>query len=238
VSARAEIKLAVNPQTIVFPAFSISNGSTQPLYAQLTGSESDSVKIVSAQSTNELIRIEVNHDGFDGDPARQIKFTVLPGMSEGRFRERVVLTTDSTSIGTLSLFVTGEALGNIKVTPKHLPFGMIQAGRSVRRTIRLQATHDAFSFNVLGVKSTVDELVAEVTTITPGKEYMVNVVLPDDYPHDIVRGEIIITTDDKDQETVTVRVFGRAAGPTQKRQPAHPSLSAEPGAESDVLPAP
>jgi hypothetical protein len=238
VIARAEIKLAVKPQTVVFPAFSVSNGSTQPLYAQLTGSESDSVKIVSAQSTSELIRVEVNHEGFDGDPSRQIRFTVLPGMSEGRFRERVVLRTDSASISTLSLFVTGEALGNIKVTPKHLPFGMIHAGRSVRRTIRLQSTQDGFSFNVLGVKSTVDELVTDVTTITPGKEYRVNVVLPDDYPHAVVRGEIIITTDDKDQETVTVRVFGRAAGPMQKRQPAHSPLSSNPDAASDDLPAP
>jgi hypothetical protein len=167
------------------------------------------VNVTSIECPNKLISVEVNRSGFDGDPGRQVKFSVLPGMPIGRFRERVVLTTDSEKVPSLSLFVTGEVQGAISVTPRHLSLGTMQAGAPVRKTIRLQSTQPEAAFRVLDVKSTVEGMTTELVTVTPGREYQIAIGLAKGFIQPVVRGEIIITTDNRDQGTISVRVFGR-----------------------------
>jgi len=226
VRATVELVLAISPASIVFPAFAGAKGSTEPLYARISGSQSASASITAVECPSKLISVEVNRSGFDGDPDRQVKFSVLPGMPIGRFRERVVLTTDSDKVPSLSLFVTGEVLGAISVTPRHLPLGTIQAGTPVRKIIRLQSTQPDSEFRVVDVKSTVKGLTTELTTITPGREYQVTVGLAEGFSQTVIRGEIIITTDDKDQTNIAVRVFGRTL-------PARPSGQAAPADMSE-----
>ena len=219
VSATVEVVLAINPATIVFPDFIGNKGSNEPLYAGLTGSESATVKIVSVESAKKLINVEVNQSGFDGNPTRQIRFSVLPGMAVGRFRERVVLKTDNASVPTLNLYVIGEVTGNIIVNPRHLPLGTITPGNTSSKTISLKSASDAFTFKILDVSSTVAAITTELITITPGKDYQIVVSLPEGSTPSIVRGQIVIKTDDKDQETIEVQVFGRIAPVSPSNRP-------------------
>ncbi len=221
-SATVEVGLAINPETIVFPDVTGKDGSREPLYARLTGSESASVSILSAESANKLINVEINKNGFNDDPTRQIRFSVQPGMPVGRFRERVVFKTDNTSVPALNVNVMGEVTGTIIVTPRQLPLGTIAPGSTISKTISLKSAHDEYTFNVLDVSSTVKEIATELITVTKGKEYMINVSLPDGIPHPIVRGEIVIITDDKDQESIRVQIYGRAAPVPQNNRPGKP----------------
>ncbi len=223
VSAHVEMVLAIKPARIVIPRFIGKDGSTDPLYAQFTGTKSSSVNIVSVKSANKLLNIEINKDGFDGDSTRQIKIKVLPGMAVGRFREKVILKTDNTSVPTLQLYVMGESIGNITVNPRNLPLGTIGPESTTRKTIKLQSAKDTFTFNVVDVSSTVKEIATELITVTPGKEYQVVVSLPDGAPHPIIRGKIIIKTDTEEQKIITVRVFGHTTpvrGRTRSKSPA------------------
>ena len=231
VSATVEVALAIDPSTIVFPAFIGSGGSTEPLYAGITGKERASVTILSVESANKLINVEVNKGGFDNDPSRQIRFSVSPGMQVGRFREQVVFKTDNTSVPTLNVYVMGEVTGTITVTPRHLPLGTITPGSTVRKTIQLQSAAPAFTFNVVEVSSTVEGMATELITITPGKEYQVVVSMSGDSSRPIVRGEIVMKTDDPDQGIITVRVFGRSASKPVQAQPLMPVEPAAAGGE-------
>jgi hypothetical protein len=222
VRATVEMVLAISPAAIVFPPFAGSAGSAQPLYARISGSQSASTNITGVECSAKLISAEVNRSGFDGDPERQVKFSVLPGMPVGRFREQVVLATDNEKVPTLSLFVTGEVLGAISVTPRHLPLGTIQPGTPVRKIIRLQSAQPDLAFRVVNVKSTVEGLTTELITVTPGKEYQVAVGLAEGFSQPVIRGEIIITTDVKDQATIPVRVFGRISSGNMRSMPGQP----------------
>ena len=201
----------MNPGTIVFRDITAKDGSREPVYARLTGSASASVQILSIESENKLINVEVNKSGFGGDPARQIKFSVKPGMTIGRFRERVVLKTDNTSVTALNMNIIGEVTGNIIVTPRHLPLGTITPGKTVSKTISLKSTRDNYTYNVLDVSSTIKEIATELITVTKGKEYKIIVSLPDGTPQPIIRGDIVMKTDDSDQESISVQVYGRSA---------------------------
>jgi hypothetical protein len=222
VSAHVEVALAVSPPGIMFPAFAGSSGSAQPQYARLSGSQAASVNVTSIECPNKLISVEVNRSGFDGDPGRQVKFSVRPGMPAGRFRERVVLRTDSATVPELSVFVTGEALGAISVTPRHLSLGTIQPGAPVRKLVRLQATQPGYAFRVADVQTSGGGITAELVTVTPGSAYEIAVGLAEGFSGPVVRGEIVITTDDASQGPITVRVFGRIASGNIQGMPAQP----------------
>jgi len=222
VRATVEMVLAISPATIMFPAFTGASGSAQPLYARISGSQSAEVSITAVECANKLLSVEVNRSGFDNDPGRQIKFSVLPGMPIGRFRERVVLATDSDKVPSLSLFVMGEVLGPISVTPRHLPLGTIQAGTPVRKIIRLQSEQPESGFRIVDVKSTVEGMTTELITVKPGSQYQIAVGLAEGFFQPVIRGEIIITTDNKDQATIAVRVFGRISTADMRNMPAQP----------------
>jgi hypothetical protein len=214
VSAEVKLLLALSPATIEFPACIISTGSIEPQYARLTGSLSDSVSITAIDNPNAFINVEIEHDSLDDDASRKIRFSVLPGMATGRFRERIVFTTDSPDVKTLSLFVMGEVLGNINLTPKHLPLGTVSAAGVIGKHITLQSTRDDFKFTVTGISSSVEGLSTKLITVNPGTEYRIEVSLSGDYPHPVINGEITIATDAADQPEMTVRVFGRIAQKT------------------------
>lgn len=220
--------LAINPVTIVFPAFASSSGSLQPRYARLTGSQSATVNIESFACANKLISVEFNRSGFDGDATRQVKFSVGPGMPVGRFRERVQVKTDSAEAGTLAVFVTGEVLGAVSVSPRHLPLGTIRPGTTVTRHITLRSTREDITFNVLQVSSTVEGLDTELTETVPGKEYLIAVSAAESLDRPVIRGEILITTDVPNQQIIKVRVFGRIQKESPRGRPARSRDQAAP----------
>jgi hypothetical protein len=227
VSATVEVALAITPETIVFREITAKDGSKEPLYARLTGSDSASVTILSVESANKLINVEVNKSGFDGDPSRQIRISAKPGMTIGRFRERVVLKTDNPSVTTLNMNIIGEVTGNIIVTPTNLPLGTITPENTSSKTISLTSARDDYTFNVLDISSTIKEIATELITVTKGKEYRINVSLPNGTPQPIVRGDIVIKTDDKDQESISVQVFGRTAPVSRNNSPGKPETEKE-----------
>ena len=222
-----EVVLAITPETINFSSFTSKDGSGEPLYARFTGSESASVSILSAESANKLVKVEVNKTGFDDDPTRQIRFSVQPGMPVGRFRERVVFKSDNTRVPALNVYVMGEVTGSIIVTPRQLPLGTITSGSTISKTISLKSARDEYTFNILNVSSTVKEIATELITVTKGKEYMIKVSLPDGTAHPIVRGEIVMKTDDKDQESISVQVYGRTAPVSRNNRQEKPETEKE-----------
>jgi hypothetical protein len=222
--------LAINPETIVLREITATDGSREPLYARLTGSESASVSILSVESANKLINVEVNKSGFDGDPSRQIRISAKPGMTIGRFRERIVLKTDNTSVTTLHINIMGEVTGNIIVTPMTLPLGTITPSNTTSKTISLKSARDDYTFNVLDVSSTIKEIATELITVTKGKEYRINVSMPDGTPQPIIRGDIVIKTDDNNQESISVQTYGRSAPPSENNK------SGEPPSENEMPP--
>jgi len=215
VRASVEVVLAASPSAVVFPAFASSSGSANPVYARLTGTESSTANIVAVECANKLVSVEVKRDGFDGKAERQLKFSIGPGMPVGRFREQVVLKTDSAKVGTLNLFVMGEVLGAVSITPRHLPLGTLNPGEPVRKLITLRATGSDVRFRVLGVKSSIEGITTELIEVAPGKEYQVAVGLAEGFAPPVIRGEIRITTDVPEQKTISVRVFGRTSASGQ-----------------------
>jgi len=213
VSTEVKVVLAAEPNRLSFGQ--IKKGGEAVRYAALTGSYKESVKITSVESNNQYLKVDTNLKGFENDKQKQIRVSLRPGMKIGRFNERVILHTDHKAVKDLTLYVMGEIVGNIVVTPNFLHFGMFEHGKSVERLITVRATADN-TFKVLEIKSTVPEVVTGLETVQPGKEYRIRATLKENFTGDILRGQLLIKTNDKDQGMIEVNVFGRVARKPQQ----------------------
>ena len=208
VEATVKVVLATKPSRINFGRFKKGTKSLTR-YVSLTGEEWKKVKILSAVSKNKSIKVETRPGGFAGDPEKLFRVTILPDIKPGRFRDRITIQTDHPTVKKLVVYVYGDATGNIIIRPTYLSFGMLQKGRAIEKKIDLRSADDA-RFRVLDVRSTVPELVTAVETVEDGKRYSVTARITDTFDKNLLKGKIIIRTDDSEQERIEVRVFGRA----------------------------
>jgi hypothetical protein len=220
VSTEVKVVLDVEPNRLSFGQ--VKKGGEAVRYAALAGSDRDSAKITSVESNNQHIKVDTNPKGFENDPQKQIKVSLRPGMKIGRFNERVILHTDHKELKDLTLYVMGEIVGNIVVTPNFLHFGMFEQGKSVERIITVRAAADN-SFKVLDIKSTVPDVVTGLETVQAGKEYRIRATLKESFTGDVLRGQLLIKTTDKDQGMIEMNVFGRVA-----RKPRNADLKQNP----------
>ena len=179
-------------------------------YVSLIGTDKDITKITSVVSNNKYIKVEEEPpDAVGENKDKKIKITVLPGMKVGTFREKIVVNTDHNKMKKLSIHIQGNIVGNITVTPPYLYFGIFKKGETYARTIRLKAA-PGVSFKVLDVRSTTPDLITNLKTLSEGIEYLVRVFTTESFDKDILKGKIIIATDDEGQKNIEVMVAGRA----------------------------
>ena len=210
ISANIEVLLTIQPQQLMLGQ--VKKDETVVRFAGLSGNDKDSTKITSAESSNKFIQVVLNPMGFDNHPEKTIKVTLLPGIKPGRFQERITLTTDHPSIKTLTLPVIGEVIGNIIVTPQTLSFGILQKGQYVDRAINLKAT-GKHSFKVVRADTGNPAIAASIEKVSGGREYNIKISVDQSTatPGTILRGKIVITTTDKEQQTIEVPYWGRIA---------------------------
>lgn len=209
VIADIQAKLVVEPGRINFGK--LKKGVRSPeKYVSLSGTEKASSKIISVSTKNSHIKAEVvPSEAEDKDHDQKIIVAVLPDMKVGRFNEWVTVNTDHQENKTLRFHVYGEVVGNITVIPPHLSFGIFRKGGIYDKRLRLKAAPDVV-FQVLDVQSTNPDLVPRVIPIKEGKEYLVKVTLKESFDTGSLSGKVIIKTDDPEQETIEVKVSGRA----------------------------
>ncbi len=199
----------------------LRKGSPSPeKHVRLIGNDSNITKIQSVISRNSYVKAEVvPSESEDKDVEQRIKVTILPGLKVGRFNESITVNTDHKEKKKLTLRVSGEIVGNIIVLPPRISFGVFRKGGKYNKTTRLKAA-PGVDFKVLDVKSTIPGMTPEVTTIKEGTEYLVKVSISESFDKEILNGIIMITTDDKEQETISVRVSGRTFIEKPKKKPA------------------
>ena len=200
--------LAIQPRSIRFGR--LKKGMPYPIkYASLVGVQKDVARIISAKTKNKNLKVETGNFKTEDDNEYQVKITVLPEMSLGHFGDQITLETDYEEIKRIKLYVSGEIIGNIILTPKHVSFGTFRVGARYEKSIRLTAAPDVV-FNVLDVQTTVPGLHTEVLTLKEGKAYKIKAYIEEDFCEDTLTGKILITTDDKEQHIIEVGVFGKA----------------------------
>jgi hypothetical protein len=231
--AEVQVMFALEPFILNFGRF--KKGEPQVRYISVTGEEKDKTKILSATARGKDIKVETSADGFDNSKDKRIKVSVLPDVKVGQFRDVISVTTDHKTIKNMTISVFGEVAGDITVTPRSFSFGFFEKGKAVEKIVSLKANPPA-TFKILKAVSTSPDVKLDVVPLVEGKEYQVKARVKETFDQDSLRGNIVITTDNKEQPTVEVMYFGRLQkgpmpGPGAQRQPVMPAAPPVPAAK-------
>ncbi len=205
-SAEVQVALALEPYLINFGRF--KKGEAPVRYVSVIGDDKDSAKIISAEAKQKSLKVELNPKGFENNKDSRIKISVLPDMKVGQFRDVIAVTTDHKANKNMNISVFGEVIGDIVVTPRSFSFGFFERGKAPEKIVTLKANPPA-TFKVLKAESTSPEVTVENVTVKEGVEYQIKARIKDTFDKDSLRGNIVITTDNKEQPTIEIMYFGR-----------------------------
>jgi len=226
----AEVQVMVTLEPFILNFGRFKKGEAQVRYISVTGEEKDKTKILSTTARGKEIKVETSTNGYDHSKDKRIKVSVLPDVKVGQFRDVITVTTDHRTMQNITISVFGEVAGAINVTPRSFSFGFFEKGKAMEKIVSLTANPPA-TFKILKAESTSPDVKIDVVPVVEGKEYQVKARVKDTFDKDSLRGNIIITTDNKDQPTVEVMYFGRLqkgpmTGPGVQRQPSVPMAPA------------
>ncbi len=211
ISAEVVEAIGISPNRVNFNQ--VKKGVEHIRYASLSGEDRDKTKLTGSESSNPHIKVELNPKGYDEDRYRQIKVILMPTIRAGRFFDKVTIHTDHKDMKDIQLDVMGDLTGDVAVMPNQLHFGIFQKGKQVERVIMLKATENA-NFKVLEIKSTIPEVTTSLETVEAGKEYRLHAQLKDEFTGDSLKGNLIITTDLKEDNIIQIEILGRLLPPS------------------------
>jgi Protein of unknown function (DUF1573) len=97
--------------------------------------------------------------------------------------------------------------GNLTVKPAQISFGVVPHHQGTLRIVRL-VNAGTRPVKVTGITSSSSNVSATVEPVSAGKEYKITLSLRPDTPDGALRGQVAITTDDPEQQTLNLPFYG------------------------------
>ena len=173
------------------------------LVAVHNDAKSNDFKVDSVTHSSPNIKVDTG-PRTDGIPGAALTVTLLKTMPLGAFDDTLKITTSRAPI---DITVFGTIQGDITVKPAQVSFGIVPHRQGTLRMVRL-VNAGTRAMRVTGVSSSNASVSATVEPITPGKEYRVTLSLRPNTPDGTLHGQIAITTDDPEQQTVSLPYYG------------------------------
>ncbi len=160
-------------------------------------------RIASVSNSNPAIKV-VQEKRPDGKPGTMLKVSLTPSMPVGQFDDTIKIVTNRIPI---QVEVFGTVSGDLSIDPAQVSFGIVPRGQEAIRIIKL-TNQGQKPVKVLGITSNAVAVSASAQPVAAGKEYKITVQLRGGTPDGQVRGQLQITTDDPEQQTLNVPFYG------------------------------
>lgn len=107
----------------------------------------------------------------------------------------------------------GTAIPPIKMEPQRILFGKVMDDESRSETVKITTTEEDLTFNIESVDASgIEGMEHELETIKEGKEYALEVRLPEGLPSGHHNGRFVIRTDNESHRVLLVRVNVQIVG--------------------------
>jgi len=140
----------------------------------------------------------------DGKAGGVLTVTLLPTMPIGAFDDTIKVTTSRAPV---DITVFGNVQGDITVKPVQVSFGVVPHRQGTLRYVRL-VNAGARPVKITGITSSNASVSATAEPVEAGKEYKITLELRPNTPDGALRGQVAITTDDPQQQTLSLPYFG------------------------------
>ena len=190
----------------------LKRNEIEPKILTATGVKMAEVKILSVaiDNKNHADYYDIKLDDQGKGKTRQITLTITPtdAIPIGRFGDKIVVTTDLEKVSTYDIYITGDLLGPVEVSPQALVLRASTENDPLVGAISLKRTED-IPFKVLSVTCVDKKAVVTVSEPDTDGTVTIDVTLPNDFAGDHFRSQLIIKTDTTEQPEIKVPVHGR-----------------------------
>ncbi|MBF6567445.1 MAG: DUF1573 domain-containing protein [Candidatus Binataceae bacterium] len=148
--------------------------------------------------------VKIERQGVGPDRSMRYKVLLANSTPVGPFVDTVEIRNNRAP---LSVAVFGNVTGPITVDPPQVSFGIVPHFGSAERIVRI-TNLGSRPVKLIGMSSTSSSVGAEIEPVTPGKEYKLTLILRKNTPDGQLRGQLVIKTDDPEQQEVTIPYYG------------------------------
>lgn len=223
-SITADVMPLVSVDPLISQLGLIRKGESRNATITITGRTAD-FEVTDVTSSNpELVSMTLGKGedvDLDGQKARRFPITVTLAKSHavGRVQQSGTIRTNNPSKPIMNFQVMGDVQGDLTLTPARLSLGAMVPGAPIRAEARV--THrDGKAFNVKTVRIDTPSLSPLSVTFKPSDssnpvEYVMTVTGQAGQRPEIIRGELVISTDIPMEEEIRLPFFGNIRGPGQ-----------------------
>lgn len=158
-------------------------------------SQPDFVK-TRIEKLNEKPPVDRNAEWFQ----YKLIVSLKPDTPAGKLRGNLVLATTSQLTPKLSFRVMGTVRPGITVDPNTVRLFLGNDGKTVASKLCRIKKHTAGKFKILKIQPSVEELVCEITEVTPGKIYQLDFEWTGALVNETRRETVMVETDDEIQQ--------------------------------------
>lgn len=169
-------------------------------------------QIASLTSSSDFVQARIVDDnpGEASEGVIPIEVTLAPDCPPGTINEFVTATPTDTSLPESKLRVAGSVIGDVEVTPEMVSF-MVQSEDTLKvtpmtRKVTILNRNKSRALKISNVSDAQDRLNLKLNTVEEGQKYELSVSpkVAGSKPGN-VSGNIVISTDNPDQRTVSIR---------------------------------
>jgi hypothetical protein len=183
------------------------------------------LKITNVETNQEFVKVEMEKTGNWGErfastvkglfvkrePTEEeegipVFVSLDPEAPVGRVRASLTIETDDERKPKLSVQIVGTVTGSIQVNPQTIAFSPSKDGDQSSKKVTL--TSKDIGFEILDIDNKSPHLQVEKIEKEKGKVYEIEVRLSPDTPKGQIRENLVIHTNNKDQATINVPVYG------------------------------
>ncbi len=211
---RGEVTVEVEVEPAQLYVGRLRSGTEETYTVHVLYDEKKAIKITGITHTHPAIKVQIEDVQIGGKKGKRLRVRVTKAAELGRLNDQIVVTTTSKKKPTITIPVFGSIEGDVMVLPPQVSFGVVRQGVGKAQHIRIQ-NRSTQPVTVLQVTSSLDNVVAEITEITPGKEYRLSLHVKADSTPGKIRGSIEVLTDHPEEKHLSIPLYGMISASQQ-----------------------
>lgn len=138
--------------------------------------------------------------------AYMVTAVLQSGVPVGEMKAKIIIRTNHPKEPMVEIPVLANVIGDIEAFPSQFFLGLLKKGQSVSKTISLSTTSKE-PLMIQDVDSPFDYLAVKLQPETQDKKYNITATLKESAPLGLIKGEVVVHTNNLDQPEIKVPVY-------------------------------
>ena len=176
-----------------------------------------SIDIVKVENSHPSISVHADDFTTEDKKGKKLLVTIKKDAPLGRLNDRIMVTTTSQKKPVLEIPVFGSIEGDVVVAPPQVSFGVVRKGETKTQEISIK-NRGTNPVQVVRIQNSAPDVVAEVTAVKQGEEYLLTLKTKGESKPGRIQGEVQIFTDHPEEKMLTIPLYGIVAEAEQAKQ--------------------